>query len=166
MKKIIIIVSIILLLAVIGFGGWYFFLRKVPEGMACKIAGNCETGLKCLNKICSSGNIGSSCGVKTDCKTNFCVANKCTEGKKEDVCLTYRDCEKGLFCKQGVCSQPPSYSQYFSKIVVSKMKIGLPPGPNNMPVPTTNFKTTDAIEIDFVGVKPTTTGEFYYEAVN
>jgi hypothetical protein len=46
------------------------------------------------------------------------------------------------------------------------MKIGIPPGPNNIPIPTTEFKTTDGIEIDFVGVKPTTIGEFYYAAIN
>ncbi len=166
MKKIIIAIFIIVLLVALGFGGWYFFLRKLPEGVACKSVENCETGLKCVNKTCSSGNTGSSCEAKTDCKTNFCITNKCTEGKKSDVCLTYRDCGKGLFCKQGICVEPPSYSQYFNKIVVSKMKLGMPPGPNNIPVPTTEFKTTDAIEIDFVGVKSTTIGEFYYEAID
>jgi len=43
---------------------------------------------------------------------------------------------------------------------------GSGPGPNNPETVTTTFKTTDAIEIDFVGVKATTVGEFYYEIVN
>jgi len=166
MKKIVIIIFVVVILAVLGLGGWYFFLRKFPEGAACKSIENCETGLKCANKICSSGNAGSNCETKTDCKTNFCVANKCTEGKKDDACSTYKDCEKGLFCKKGVCSEPPSYSQYFNKIVISKMKLGMPPGPNNISIPTAEFKTTDAIEIDFVGVKSTAKGEIYYEAIN
>jgi hypothetical protein len=46
------------------------------------------------------------------------------------------------------------------------MKLGMPPGPDNIPIPTNEFKTTDAIEIDFVGVKSTTKGEAYYEAIN
>ncbi len=191
MKKIVIIIFVIVILAVLGLWGWYFFLRKLPEGAVCKSTETCETGLKCANKICSSGEAGSNCEIKADCKTNFCVTNKCTEGKrgdpciakvdcltnycvsgkctegkKKDVCSTYKDCEKGLFCKKEVCSEPPSYSQYFNKIVISKMKLGMPPGPNNIPIPTTEFKTTDAIEIDFVGVKSTAKGEAYYEAIN
>ncbi|MDD5569088.1 MAG: hypothetical protein PHG23_01580 [Candidatus Pacebacteria bacterium] len=166
MKKIVLVIFVIIILAALGFGGWYFFLRKLPEGMVCKSTANCETGLKCANKICSSGGVGSSCEIKTDCDGNFCVNNKCTEGKKNDACLTYKDCGTGLFCKTGVCSDPPSYSQYFNKIVISKMKLGIPPGPNNMPVPTTEFKTTDALEIDFTGVKPTTTGKGYYEIID
>ncbi|MFA5080533.1 MAG: hypothetical protein WC472_02815 [Candidatus Paceibacterota bacterium] len=166
MKKIFIIVCIVVFLAILGFGGRYFFLKKLPEGVVCKNADSCETGLKCANKICSSGDAGSSCEAKEDCKTNFCITNKCTEGKKGDICQTYRDCQEGLFCKEKICVEPPSYSQYFNKIVISKMKIGIPPGPNNIPVPTVEFKTTDAIEIDFVGVKPTTVGEFYYEVVD
>lgn len=191
MKKIIIAIFVIIILIVLGFGGWYFFLRKLPEGAVCKSIESCETGLKCVNQICSSGKSGSACVNKTDCLTPFCVEGKCaegkrndpcitksdcltdycingkcTEGKKDDACSTYKDCEKGLFCKKGVCSEPPSYSQYFNKIVISKMKLGIPPGPNNIPVTTTEFKTTDAIEIDFGGVKSTTKGEAYYEVIN
>lgn len=165
MKKIINTIFVIVIIMVIGVGAWYFFMRKLPEGAVCN-GGNCETGLKCLNKICSSGIAGSSCEAKTDCKSNFCVNNKCTEGKKDNVCLTYKDCETGLFCKKGTCSEPPSYSQYFSKIVVSKMKVGTPPGPDNLPVITTEFKTTDALEIDFIGVKSTTIGKAYYEVID
>lgn len=191
MKKSFVIPIIILVILVLGFLGWEFLLKKSAEGGDCKSEKDCQTGLKCINNICSSGKAGSPCVAKTDCLTsfcvegrctegekgdfcvsktdcltNYCVNSKCTEGKKNDACLTYKDCEKGLFCKKEVCSEPPSYSQYFNKIVISKMKLGMPPGPNNIPVPTTEFKTTDAIEIDFVGVKSTTVGEFYYEAAD
>jgi hypothetical protein len=191
MKKSFIIPIIILVILALGFLGWQSLAKKSAEGGSCKSDNNCQTGLRCINNICSSGKAGSvcvnktdcltpfcvegkcaegkrgdSCITKVDCLTNYCVNGKCTEGKKDDTCSTYKDCEKGLFCKKEVCSEPPSYSQYFNKIVVSKMKVGMPPGPNNIPVPTTEFKTTDAIEIDLVGVKQTTIGEFYYEAVD
>lgn len=187
-KKIILILVIVVLL---GGAGWYFFMRKIPEGGACKATKNCEAGLKCANRLCSSGNKGASCeegadcetdfcvskqctegkrgdicSSKTDCLTQYCVNGKCTEGKKDDACITYQDCEGGLFCKKGVCTEPPSYAQYFNKIIISKIKVGSPPGPNNIPIPTTTFKTTDGLEIDLLGVKPTTTGEFYYEIVD
>jgi len=191
MKKSFIIPIIILVILALGFLGWQFLLKKSAEGGSCKSEKNCQTGLKCINKICSSGKAGSvclskadcltpfcvegkctegkrgdSCANKADCLTNYCVNAECTEGKKDDACSTYKDCEKGLFCKKGVCSEPPSYSQYFNKIVISKMKLGMPPGPNNIPVPTTEFETTDAIEIDFVGVKSTAKGEAYYEVID
>ena len=191
MKKSFIIPIIILVILALGFLGWQFLAKKSAEGGSCKSEKNCLTGLKCINNICSSGKAGSVCVSKTDCLTpfcvegkctegkrgdscvnkadcltNYCVNAKCTEGKKDDDCSTYKDCEKGLFCKKGVCSEPPSYSQYFNKIVISKMKLGMPPGPNNIPVPTTEFKTTDAIEIDFVGVKSTAKGEAYYEVID
>jgi len=190
MKKFI-VVAIILIILILVFVGWQFLPKKVSEGESCKSDENCLAGLKCVTNICSSGKVGSPCldksncqtafcvgnkctegkrndpcVTKTDCSTNYCINGKCTEGKKDDACLTYKDCEKGLFCIKGVCSEPPSYSQYFNKIVISKMKIGMPPGPNNIPLPTAEFKTSDAIEIDLIGVKPTTIGEFYYEAVD
>ncbi len=191
MKKTPIIIGVILLILVLAFVGWQFLAKKSLEGGSCKSEKNCQTGLECINNICSSGKAGSVCADKTDCLTpfctegkctegkkgdfcvakvdcltNYCVSGKCTEGEKDDACSTYKDCEGGLFCKKGVCSEPPSYSQYFNKIVISEMKIGMPPGPDNIPVPTTEFKITDAIEIDLVGVKSTTVGEFYYEAVD
>jgi len=47
------------------------------------------------------------------------------------------------------------------------MKVGIPPGPNNIPVPATKFNnTTDAIEIDFTVKSPEVKGEFYYDLVN
>jgi len=84
-----------------------------------------------------------------------------------DACATYKDCNAGLLCIKGACSQKPDYSKYFEKVVISKMKPGMPPGPNNPTTPTTTFNAaTDAIEIDFVGVKPTTIGPYYFEIVN
>ena len=191
MKKSLIFVIVIIVILALGFLGWRFLLKKSDEGGICKADKNCQEGLKCINNVCSSGKVGSVCRDKTDCLTPFCVEGKCTEGKrndpcaaatdcstnycvssvctegeKGDACLTYKDCQTGLLCQKGTCSNPPSYSQYLSKIAISKMKLGMPPGPDNIPVPTTEFKTTDAIEIDLIGVKSTTIGELYYEAVN
>jgi len=191
MKKSFVVLVIILVILVLGFLGWQFLSKKSIEGESCKSEKDCQEGLECVINICSSGKVssvcldkadcltpfcvggkctegkrGDSCVSKTDCSTDYCVSGKCTEGKDGDICLTYHDCQKGLFCKERVCSEPPSYSQYFDEIVISKMKIGMPPGPDNIPVPTTEFETTDAIEIDFVGVKPTTVGEFYYEVID
>jgi len=217
MKKAIGAVVVIFILAILGYGGWYLFLKKNPEGGACTTDAKCQTGLKCINKICSSGEVGSvceskddcktgycvnnkctegksgdictaktdcqtgfcvngkctegksgdSCSAKTDCKTGFCVNNKCTEGKLGDACATYKDCNTGLLCIKGTCSQKPNYSKYFEKVVISKMKPGMPPGPNNPTTPTTTFNAaTDAIEIDFIGVKSTTVGPYYFELVN
>jgi len=111
------------------------------EGGNCTADANCETGLKCTTGKCSSGKVGS-------------------------VCATYKDCNTGLYCVKSVCSNPPSYSKYFNKIIVSKMKAGMPPGPKNIPVPATEFKAaTDAIEID-VEPKAGVTGELYYELID
>ena len=46
------------------------------------------------------------------------------------------------------------------------MKPGMPPGPNNPLIATTTFTTSDAIEIDFTGVKPTTVGDYYIDFVD
>jgi len=134
-------VVIVTILAVLGYGSWYYFLKKSPEGGTCRNESSCEQGLKCVNKICSSGKVGSGCA-------------------------TYKDCESGLLCIKSICSEKPDYSKYFDKVTISKMKPGIPPGPNN-PLTTTNtFSTSDAIEIDFSGVKSTTTGPYYFEFVN
>lgn len=111
------------------------------EGENCTIDANCETGLKCISNKCSSGKVGS-------------------------VCATYKDCNTGLYCVKSVCSSPPSYSKYFNKIVVAKMKAGMPPSLKNIPIPATEFNAiTDAIEID-VDPKAGVTGEIYYELIN
>ncbi|HAI74594.1 MAG TPA: hypothetical protein DCS28_00355 [Candidatus Moranbacteria bacterium] len=111
------------------------------EGGTCTADANCQTGLKCVTGKCSSGKVGS-------------------------VCATYKDCNTELYCVKSACSNPPSYSKYFNKIVISKMKAGMPPGPKNIPVPATEFSaTTDAVEID-VQPKAGVTGDLYYELVD
>lgn len=114
--------------------------QKAKEGEPCSSIKICDEGLKCINSICSSGKLDSACA-------------------------NYKDCQSGLYCLKSICSNPPSYTQYFSKITISKMKQGIPPGPNNMPIPTTEFKTTDAIEID-ISAKPGISGTLYYELIN
>jgi len=134
-------VVVLVVLVALGFGGWYFFLKKSPEGGKCRGESTCEQGLKCVNSICSSGKVGSGC-------------------------VTYKDCVSNLLCTKSICSKKPDYSKYFDKVTISKMKPGMPPGPNNSLTVTTNFGIQDAIEIDFSGVKPVTVGEYYVEFVN
>lgn len=169
-KKIIIIIVVVTVIVILGIGGgfagWYFFLKKSSEGQACKSSNRCVEGTTCISGTCSSGRLGSVCSIKEDCKTNFCVSGKCTEGIAGSTCTTFKDCQDGLLCKSKTCTVKPSYTKYVSNIVISKMKPGLPPGINNPLTATTNFKTTDGIEIDFIGVKSTTVGEFHYEFIN
>lgn len=139
--KALITIIIIILLAAAGFGGWYYFLKKSPEGGKCRNESLCIEGLKCVNQICSSGKVGSGC-------------------------VTYKDCESGLLCTKSICTKKPDYSKYFEKVVISKIKPGSGPGPGNPPTITTTFTMADAIEMDFVGVKATTVGAFYYEIVD
>lgn len=157
---------IVIILAALGFGGWYFFLKKGPEGSICVTSSKCEDGLKCLNKTCSSGETGSSCEQKTDCLGQFCVKNICTEGKITNACIGSKDCETSLLCPKSICVAKPDASLYFGKMATSKMRPGSPPGPDNPLTATTTFRTTDGIEIDFTGVKAATIGTFYYEFVN
>lgn len=164
--KALLIVLIVIFLVAVGVGTWYLFMKKSAEGETCNTNSKCETGLNCANKICSSGKAGSSCATKTDCKTDYCVNGKCTDGKVTDACITYKDCDAGLYCKTGACTTPPDYSKYFNKVTISKMKPGLPPSSSNPLTVTTSFKTTDAIEVDFTGVKTTTIGTFYYDFVD
>lgn len=141
MKAFLITLVVIVILAAIGFGGWYFFLKKSPEGGSCRSQSTCEQGLNCVNNICSSGKVGSGC-------------------------ITYKDCESGLLCTKSICAQKPDYSKYFSNVIISKIKPGSGPGPDNPETVTNTFTRADSIEMDFVGVKSTTVGEFYYEIVN
>ncbi|MDD5032259.1 MAG: hypothetical protein PHR36_04445 [Patescibacteria group bacterium] len=115
--------------------------KPAKVGEACGAKKICDTGLKCISNLCSSGQIGSAC-------------------------VNYKDCQSGLYCLKSACANPPSYKKYFDKITISKMKQGMPPGPNNIPVPTTEFKTTDAIEIDVVATKDVAAGTIYYDLVN
>jgi len=165
MKNAVIVILAVILLGGAGAAGWYFFLKKSPEGGACQSAQRCKDDMKCVTKICSSGKVGSVCETKADCQTDFCAIGKCSEGKVGDTCLTYKDCQNGLYCQSSICASPPSYTKYFSKIEISKIRQGASPGPNNIPVPTTEFKKTDAIEIDVVPLAETN-GELTYELVN
>ena len=142
MKKLIAILGLALLAAGCGAAKQTTPVPNLPgkEGQACSATQTCETDLRCANNICSSGKAGSACA-------------------------TYKDCQSGLYCVKSICANPPSYTKYFNKVTISKMKQGMPPGPNNMPIPTTEFKTTDAIEID-LSSKPGISGTVYYELIN
>jgi hypothetical protein len=168
-KKIVIIVVFLVLGLIIlgtgGFTGWYFFIRKSPEGEICKTSSLCAEGTTCISGKCSSGKAGSVCSIKEDCKTAFCASGRCTEGTAGSSCATYKDCVDDLLCKAKVCAIKPSYTKYFDKIEVSQMKAGIPPGPDNIPVPTTTFTSGQAIEVDFYNSK-NTTGEFWVELIN
>jgi len=166
MKKIITILIIVIVLCLAGAGGWYFFSKKNSEGGVCASDSKCQEGLKCINKICSSGEVDSVCLQKSDCKTQLCVNGRCTEGKVGDSCVTYNDCLPGLLCQKSLCITPPDSAKYFNKVIISKMKTGMPPGPDNMPVETTEFKDGDGIEVDFRGVKPTAKGDLYYDFID
>jgi len=166
MKKVIWAIIIILVIIAAGFSAWYFYFKKSPEGGACINNAKCEENLKCINKTCSSGKSGSSCAQKSDCATNYCVNAKCTEGKIGNNCAIHKDCQNGLLCQKNSCIQKPDYSQYFENVIISKMKPGTPPGPDNPLTATTTFAKTDGFEIDFKGVKSTTVGPYYFEFVN
>lgn len=186
-----VILIVAIVLSVAASLGWYFLLKKSLEGESCKNNDKCQADLKCINQVCSSGKLnsvcnqksdcetdfcvnnkctngstGSSCGDKLDCQTGYCVNSKCTEGKKDNACNTYKDCSKELLCQKGVCTTRPDYSKYFDKVIVSKMKPGLPPGPDNPLTVTNRFTQKDAIEVDFKGVKSETVGEYYVEMVD
>lgn len=166
MKNWWIILIIVIILAAVGYGGWFYFIKKSPESGSCKATSKCESGLNCIANVCSSGNAGSVCVVKADCKTDYCVSGKCTTGKISDACATYKDCQNGLYCQKSICSTPPSYTKYFDKISISKIKMGMPPGPTNIPVATTEFSlANDAIEIDITNNKKTS-GKFYTEVLD
>jgi hypothetical protein len=110
--------------------------------------------------------LNDKCVTKSDCTTGFCVSERCTEGKVGQACGTYKDCHTGLLCKSKVCTEKPTYTKYFDRINIGKMKIGSPPGPNNIPVAATEFKISqDAIEIDITNSKKTS-GEFYVEVID
>jgi len=141
MKIVIWTIVIVLVLAIIGTGAWFFFLKKSDEGDKCRNTNQCVTGLNCLRHQCSSGKSGS-------------------------VCNAHKDCQTDLTCQQNACTTKVDYTQYFSSVEISKMKPGTPPGPNNPLTVTNSFTTTDGIEIDFKGVKPSTIGDYYVEMVN
>jgi len=139
MKNFLIGLIIIIILAALGYGGWYYFIKKSPEGGKCANTSRCESGLNCVSGTCSSGKIGSLCKVHSNCQT-------------------------GLLCSKQICSQKPDYSQYFDKITISKIKPGTD---QTLEAEATSFTaSTDGIGVNLIGVKPSTTGTFYYELVN
>lgn len=167
MRKTIIVILILVVIIGAGAGIWYYYAnKKSSEGGKCVNSNKCETGLACVNSKCSSGRKDSPCNSKSDCQTAFCAKNLCTEGEIGDICATYKDCQTGLLCKNSVCSKEPEYSKYFDSITISKIKPGMPPGPNNIPVETTEFKaSSDAIEVD-LAVKQGVKGTFYAEVID
>jgi len=166
MSKAIWIIIVVLIVAIGGASYWYFFVKKIPEGGVCQNSSRCDAGLTCISKTCSSGKVGSVCQQKSDCKSQFCVKGVCTEGKLGNSCQNYKDCQTGLLCIKNSCGSLPDYSKYFSGVTVSKMKPGMPPSANNPTIATDTFTSSDAIEIDFTGVKKTTVGPYYVEFIN
>jgi len=118
-------------------------------------------------KKVTPGTESGTCAADTNCETGLkCITGKCSSGKVNSVCATYKDCSAGLYCIKSVCANPPSYSKYFNKLTVGKIRIGMPPGPTNISVPTTEFNAaTDALKIDFIS-KTGTEGELYYELID
>jgi len=167
MKNIISIILfsiIIILLAGIGF----IAFRKAGEGEQCAYTGACAAGLTCINQACSSGNPGSFCSIIEDCKTTFCTNNICSNGKDNEPCNTYEDCDKDYICEKSLCKKkPPVYTwpSYFKKLELQKMKSGIPPGPDNIPVNAVEFKTTDGINLN-ISMKSGVSGEVYFEMLN
>lgn len=155
---------IIILLVAIGF----IAFRKAGEGEQCTYTGACATGLTCINQACSSGKPGSFCSIIEDCKTTFCTNNICSNGKDNEPCKTYEDCDKDYLCEKSLCKKkPPVYTwpSYFKKLELQKMKSGIPPGPDNVPVNASEFKTTDGINLN-ISMKSGISGEVYFEMIN
>lgn len=145
-KNVLVLFAILVLIIIISVGGWYLF-SKSNEGGGCNSIKKCAVGLSCTNKICTSninGIAGSSCSTKTDCKTGQCVNKKCSAGKVGDYCRNYTDCASNLSCKSNACAVLPDSSAFFNKVDISK---------------TDNNR----IRVDFVGVKASTKGPFYFE---
>lgn len=155
---------IIILLIFIGF----IVFKKAGEGEQCPYTAACEKGLKCVNSICSSGKSGSFCDKIDDCTTTFCTNNVCSNGKDNELCNTYNDCNKDYLCEKFVCKKkPPVYSwpNYFKKLELQKIKLGSPPGPDNVPVNTNEFKIGDGINLN-MQTNSDVKGEAYFEMIN
>ncbi len=136
MKKTFIILILVAVALIVGVFAFQFLAKKNTEGEACKVDKDCQTGLKCVTNVCSSGKAGSPCLKKEDCQTPFCVNKKCTEGKEGDPCLTFNDCGN-LLCVNSICakySEKPNeevFKEYFSRLrlgmVTEWPKEGPPP---------------------------------------
>lgn len=119
----------------------------------------------CLNKNSNQNNTAATPAKTSPAATAPSQTAEVKKGTLGSSCATYKDCDKGLYCVKSVCSNPPSYTKYFDKITVAKMKPE-PPGPNNIPVPAAEFKAgAEALEID-VSPKTGVKGEVYYDLIN
>lgn len=155
---------IIVLLIIVGF----IVFRKAGEGEQCQYAGACQADLMCINGLCSSGKSGSFCDKIADCVTAFCTNNVCSDGKDGELCNTYEDCNADYLCEKSKCKKkPPVYSwpSYFKKLEMQKMKAGMAPGPDNIPVNASEFRATDGINLN-IQTKSGVSGEVYFEMIN
>jgi len=134
-------------------------------GILILISAGCEKINPIVKQEIIPAKEGESCSLEKICQPDLkCLKNICSSGKVNSTCETYKDCQSGLYCVKSICSNPPSYTKYFSNIQISRMK-PMPPGPNNIPVPSTTFKNTDAVEIDIIG-KAGTSGVITYDLIN
>ncbi|MFH1054616.1 MAG: hypothetical protein V1744_00825 [Candidatus Altiarchaeota archaeon] len=102
----------------------------------------------------------SSTTTTTTATTSTTTTSTTIAGAVGSRCQTYKDCQKGLLCKDSVCTAPPAYTQYFMKIELQKMKAGMPPGPNNIPVASTTFRVGDGMNVNLTP-KPGVFGTVY-----
>jgi len=102
----------------------------------------------------------SSTTTTTTATTSTTSTTTTIAGAVGSRCQTYKDCQKGLLCKDSVCTAPPAYTQYFMKIELQKMKAGMPPGPNNIPVASTTFRVGDGMNVNLTP-KPGVLGTVY-----
>ncbi len=84
MKKFIIGLVSTLFILIFAIFVFYNFTQKKAEGENCKTDQNCQSGLKCVMNVCSSGKPTSPCLSEKDCLEGlFCVKNKCSEVSEE-----------------------------------------------------------------------------------
>jgi len=83
-----------------------------PSGYAC-ISGLCNTNIPTTtcksakdckqNQICNNGKCKASfqgCKTDKDCGDNYCINQKCYEGKQGDLCLQKEQCQIGFACEK------------------------------------------------------------------
>jgi len=142
-----------------------FLLLTSALGILIIIGAGCENAKPIVKQEITPASEGQACGLEISCEQGLkCLKNTCSSGKVNSSCETYKDCQSGLYCVKSICANPPSYTKYFSKIQISRMK-PIPPGPDNIPVPSTTFKNTDAVEIDITG-KPGISGVVTYDLID
>lgn len=143
MKKYYNVFIIAIIIILIGLIGWIVLFKKAGAGDECKAEKDCYSGLKC-------------------------ISNKCSDGKEGSSCNTYKDCKTDLLCKNSICAakpQTPAYAEYFNKIELQKIKNGIAPSSTNIPVASTEFKTTDGMNVD-MEMKDDVKGEVYFKIVD